>query len=264
MGVGGVNGIYSSIVKELFPIEPYPSLPKPKDSLVHPLVDSLLPNIHQIKMNYLSLRIAEVDGREEENDYGMYLQYPNAEIKALALSIVEPSDTNDEKAYKIMRWVQDNIQYRSDIESYGLLEFWVLPTVTVKKGYGDCEDGAFLIHSLMLNAGVPWNRVRTYGGIVVAGVGASTGGHGWTAYKREIDDEWVVVDWSYYPSQDPIDERVPMPEDERYIDDYFYVNVVETVESPIANNVKNPPALAGYSNRSTFAYTKGQRVDISA
>ena len=163
-----------------------------------------------------------------------------------------------------MRWVQDNVPYRSDIEGYGLSELWVLPTVTVKRGFGDCEDGAFLIHSLMLNAGVPWNRVRTYGGIVVAGVGASTGGHGWTAYKREIDDEWVVVDWCYYPSQDPIDERVPMPEDERYIDDYFYVNVVETVESPIANNVKHPPALAGYSNRSTFAYTKGQRVDTSA
>ena len=259
--INAVNSVSPGVVKGLLPIEPTPSFVKPEASFIHRLVTTLLPNIYQTRMNFLSLKVAEINGQRAENDYGDYLQYPNAEIEALARSIVEPSDTNDEKAYKILRWVQDNIAYKSDVEGYGISELWVFPTVVVKKGYGDCEDGAFLIHSLMLNAGVPWDRVRTYGGIVVVGVGASTGGHGWTAYKREIDDEWVVLDWSYYPGEEPISGRVPMRNDLRYIDDYFYVNLVETVDSPLANNVRFPPALAEYGKRLSFSYAKGQRVD---
>jgi len=236
---------------------------KPTNSPFHPLVNTLLPRIYEIKMNFLSLKLAEINGQKKENDYGMYLQYPNTGIKALALGIVDSFDTNDEKAYKILRWVQENIEYKSDIEGYGLAELWVLPTVTATKRYGDCEDGAFLIHSLMLNAGIPWDSVRTYGGVVVTGVGASTGGHGWTAYKREIDDEWVVLDWCYYANQEAIEERTPMREDQRYIDDYFYVNMVETIDSPIANNVKHPPALAAYAKGLSFSYIKGQRVNAN-
>jgi hypothetical protein len=261
--INAVSNVSPSVVRELLPSVTIPSFVKPKESIVHPLVNALLPTIHRIKMNFLSLKVAELNGQRVENDYGDYLQYPNAEIEALAWSIVEPSDTNDEKAYKILRWVQDNIEYKSDIEGYGTSELWVFPTVTAKRGYGDCEDGAFLIHSLMLNADIPWNRVRTYGGIVIAGVGGSTGGHGWTAYKREIDDEWVVLDWSYYPNEAPISERIPMKNDLRYIDDYFYVNLVETVDSPIGNNVRFPPALAKYGNKLSFSYVKGQRVDTS-
>jgi len=261
MPMNAVNSVSPSVVKELLPIAPTPSFVKPEASFIHRLVTALLPNIYQIRMNFLSLKVAEINGQRAENDYGDYLQYPNAEIEAMARSIVKASDTNDEKAYKILRWVQDNIAYKSDVEAYGISELWIFPTVVVNKGYGDCEDGAFLIHSLMLNAGIPWDRVRTYGGIVVVGVGASTGGHGWTAYKREIDDEWVVLDWSYYPSEEPISERVPMRNDLRYIDDYFYVNLVETVDSPLANNVRFPPALAEYGKRLSFSYAKGQRVD---
>jgi hypothetical protein len=35
-----------------------------------------------------------------------------------------------------------------------------------------------------------------YGGFVDAGQGAESGSHGWVAYRRESDNEWVAVDFS--------------------------------------------------------------------
>jgi len=69
-----------------------------------------------------------------------------------------------------------------DMASFGLAYF----RATI--GKGDCEDGAFLVHSLLLHAGVPYDRIGTYGGLVESGEGAATGGHAWTAYRRESDD----------------------------------------------------------------------------
>jgi hypothetical protein len=85
--------------------------------------------------------------------------------------------------------------------------------------------------------------LRTYGGVVVAGAGARTGGHGWTAYRRETDDEWVVLDFSYHPTFDPVQDRIPMREDDRYIDDFFYVTLTSTVETPYSNRVRQPLGL---------------------
>ncbi len=62
---------------------------------------------------------------------------------------------------------------------------------------GDCEDGAFLIMSLGLNAGVDPAKLRMYGGFVDAGQGAASGSHGWVAYRRESGNEWVAVPICY-------------------------------------------------------------------
>ena len=245
-------------VKSLLPT-PNSWYVKPKKSIFSPLVDNLLPTINSIKMNYMQLKYASIAGEKSENDYGMYLQYPNAKIKALAMSIVKRTDTDDEKAYKIMSWVQDNIRYESDIKTYKMSEFWALPTLTLAKKQGDCEDGAFLMHSLMLNAGISWEKIRTYGGLVVSGTNAQAGGHGWTAYRRDTDNEWVVLDWCYNASKTPIADRKPMKDDIMYIDDYFYVNAVETIETPYANKVKDPGTI--YSVKTVLNFIKGQRIN---
>ncbi len=70
--------------------------------------------------------------------------------------------------YKIEQWVINNIEYKLDRENYGMLEYWALPSLTLARGTGDCEDGAFLIMSLGLNAGVDPNRLRFYAGKVKA------------------------------------------------------------------------------------------------
>ena len=138
----------------------------------------------------------------------------------------------------------DNIGYLSDAENYGYAELCAPPVWTLSKTLGDCEDGAFLIHSLALNAGVPADRLRTYGGLVETGVGAMSdeplAGHGWTAYRRERDNEWVVVDFSYYPNYELMSSRTPMKEDDRYVDDFWYMDLREWVNTPYSNRIREP------------------------
>ena len=258
-----IKALSPDVVKNLIPtISPWQGI-EPKKSLFKPIVENLLQDIHQIEMNWLNLKMSMIEGTKSEEDYSMYLQFPNADIKALVDTIVEPTDTNDEKAYKIMSWVQNNITYQDDWKTYKSNEFWALPTMTLDKKVGDCEDGAFLIHSMMLNAGIPWDQIRTYGGDVFAGEGAAAGGHAWTAYRRETDNEWVVLDWCYYASKQPISERTPMKDVLYYFDDWFYTNAKETVETPFVNKVKDPGALA-YGAQPTKNFLKGQMINTKA
>lgn len=252
------------IVKTLLPSQNiWDTTIKPKNSNgISHLVADLLSNIQQIQMNWVNLKMSMIEGTQSEEDYSSYLQYPNAEIKALVDTIVKPSDSNDEKAYKILMWVQENIEYKSDFETYGASEYWALPTMTVKSGCGDCEDGAFLVHSMMLNAGIPWDQIRTYGGEVYTGNG-TTGGHAWTAYKRETDNQWVIMDWCYYANKNQIADREPMKDVLWYFDDYFYVNARETIDTPFVNKVKDPGILA-YHTEPRKNFILGQRIDTKA
>lgn len=103
----------------------------------------------------------------------------------------------------------------------------------------NCEDGAFLMHSLALASGISPDRLRTYGGLVWADqYGYTTGGHAWTAYKRQTDEEWIITDWCYWAKDTPLAERDSMGSDVKYIDDYFYVQADKTVETPYVNKVR--------------------------
>lgn len=246
-GSSFLSGYNQQYVDILFP--PQQTLPPGNNPFYYPasrrnqtndLVAFLLSRIQQIRNDYIQYQYGFQGGQKSSADYSKYLQFPNRKIGQTADSIVNPGDSNDEKAYRITQWVIDNIEYQSDIETYGREEYWAYPAMTMTYKAGDCEDGAFLIHSLMLNAGVPPERIRTYGGYVSAGAGARTGGHGWTAYRRETDDEWVVLDWCYFPSRETVDERIPMKEDAKYIDDYFFVMLTETIETPYSNKVRHP------------------------
>jgi len=113
----------------------------------------------------------------------------------------------------------------------------------------DCDGGAIGITSLMDHAGIPEERSRWYGGIVRAGSGAETGGHAWAAYKRESDDEWIVLDWCYLPNDDEIDELKPMRFDKNYISDFFSFHPNgATVDSGAVNGVRNPEKLDRWDN----------------
>jgi hypothetical protein len=170
----------------------------------------------------------------------IWLQYPNDIIKDLALEIVNSNDSNDIKMEKIHRWVVEHIEYTTDKNQYGYEELWVPPVMTLQTMKGDCEDGAFLIMSLALNAGVDPSRLRMYGGFVDAGRGAASGGHGWVAYRRELDDEWVAVDFSYYPDLRPMGKRLPLKEDLKYVDDYFFITSRYTVVTDETNRIRDP------------------------
>ncbi len=207
---------------------------------------NLLDNIVETKLILIQYDNTVSLDADSGVNYERFLQFPDSRIQSYLHCIVNPLDTNDMKLYKIEQWVIENIEYVSDLEQYSENELWALPSMTLDSRQGDCEDGAFLMHSLALHAGVPSERLRTYGGIVTTSDGFGVGGHAWTAYQREIDDAWIIADWCYWATDTPLSERNPMSSDLKYLDDFFFVQATKTVETPYTNRVRfaaSPPAV---------------------
>jgi len=183
----------------------------------------------------------------------MFLQYPNEIVRDLAMSIVNPNDPNDLKMQKLQRWVAQNIEYRLDSDVYGLDEVWQPPVITIQKGTGDCEDQALLLHSLALNAGVPSINLRTYGGYVDDSQGTE-GGHAWTAYRRESDHEWVILDTTFYPDLTNVTSMPLMKDSEMYQEDFFFMTLSETVYTTATDRIHEPEILPVYGKKATLEY----------
>lgn len=240
-----ISPITADLITSLFP-DSISLIPKVKNPFYFPdtkpnSVSGLLYTIWKIQSFQMQLKIGTGYNPRAQttiNKYGHYLQFPNNRIKDLAYSIVNRTDSNDEKAHKILMWVHENIPYETDLENYKIPEYWALPTLTLNKGSGDCEDQSFLIHSLMLNAGVPYEKIKTFGGLVYVGPRAPSGGHGWTVYQRESDNEWVVLDSTYYFTDAAINDRTPLKDDLRYQDDFFYVTAIETRDATFYNYLR--------------------------
>jgi Transglutaminase-like superfamily len=113
---------------------------------------------------------------------------------------------NDEKMLNIQKWVVTNIKYIGDNLSEGVVEYWQFPFETLRLGTGDCEDGALLITALAINLGIPSFRLRVVAGFVQPAPTAPQGGHGYVAYLRESDNQWVAIDWCYLQ-----DSNTPVP-----------------------------------------------------
>jgi hypothetical protein len=147
-----------------------------------------------------------------------------------------------------------NYEYIGEIE---VRDFEVEETHTFVNKFGilqhQCEDGAWLIHSLALNSGVDPERLRTYGGVVAwqnnAG-GLSAGGHAWTSYQREEDNKWVILDWCFFVTDKPFDQRISMENNSKYVDDYFFVTAKNTVDTPYTNGIRKPNVHKGYGEPS--------------
>jgi hypothetical protein len=60
---------------------------------------------------------------------------------------------------KIREWGSTNIEYASDDTTYGIIDYWQLPTETLVLRTGDCEDYAILLVSLLRAHGVPDDQV---------------------------------------------------------------------------------------------------------
>lgn len=128
-------------------------------------------------------------GTSDNNNKIALLMYPNAYINELAAYLFDLTGTNDEIALQIVRWVANNITCVADVT-----DTWSNAITTLVNRYGDCEDGAILQASLMLNAGVEPSRVRVYIGTYSSG--ATSTDHAWVEYLRESDNQWVTLDWT--------------------------------------------------------------------
>ena len=120
-------------------------------------------------------------------------------------------DTPNETALVIQNFVCNFLKYKYDDLASECPEFWLFPFEAIQSEIGDCEDGAILIASLLINAGVPSWRVKVCAAQVMADPvfapsDTELGGHAYCIYLADRPEsdrklEWVILDWCYL--QDP-------------------------------------------------------------
>lgn len=79
-------------------------------------------------------------------------------------SALEPAlegKTDYEKADLLLRFVQNNIIYESDEDSFDRYDYVQFPAETLYSEHGDCEDMAYLLYTLYDRAGLDAVLVRT-------------------------------------------------------------------------------------------------------
>jgi predicted transglutaminase-like cysteine proteinase len=107
---------------------------------------------------------------------------------ALADGATLEANGADALAGALLAAVAAHLAYVADADD----DVWTCAMGTYGRGTGDCEDGAILLHGLLLAAGVASNRLVTAFGRV----GVARSGHAWVTYRRGSDGNWVVLDWT--------------------------------------------------------------------
>ena len=132
---------------------------------------------------------------------------------------------NDKKVHQIQKAVVKYMKYIPDKNLTGVDECWLFPFETIHMKSGDCEDGAILMASMMINAKVPSFRVRVAAGYVQSAPTAPQGGHGYCCYLRESDNQWVVIDWCYFEdSKIPVEKKPIINKNKKYKKVWFSFN----------------------------------------
>lgn len=138
--------------------------------------------------------------------------------------------TYNETAHACQQFVVNYITYKDDEMQNSCEEFWQFPFETLASMTGDCEDGAILMASLMINAGIPNWRVKVAGGTVKPQPTAPLGGHAYCLYLADREDgmDWEIHDWCYYEDSEIPTGKKPLAKDggykQTYIDIWFTFN----------------------------------------
>ncbi len=134
------------------------------------------------------------------------LNRDSAILPALAAALAGELEDLDDRAAALLYGVSNLLAYVGDAESLDYGDQWTCAVATWFRGYGDCEDGAVLLHGLLLALGADTSRVVT----VFGRVGTDNLGHAWTCYKRQADEAWTVLDWTT-GARSPLDGPDDLP-----------------------------------------------------
>ncbi|MBI5634098.1 MAG: transglutaminase domain-containing protein [Nitrospirae bacterium] len=99
----------------------------------------------------------------------------------------------DKRAMVIWQFVAGSITYVYDTTKYKKGDFWLFPPETYQIKKGDCEDGSFLLASLLIAGNISPFCVRVVLGEVFDEKNKSLGGHCWPVYKNEIG-RWCILE----------------------------------------------------------------------
>ncbi len=126
--------------------------------------------------------------------------------------------THDESAFNCFMFILKNIKYKSDLN-----EDWKYPVDTYYDGYGDCEDFTNLLISLILNCNVPSHRIKNCCGYAIDNQSNKIG-HSYPIYLRELDNEWIDLDCTFYPESTEINKRPLVKNNKKYGEIWFTFN----------------------------------------
>ncbi|MFX1498635.1 MAG: DUF4332 domain-containing protein [Promethearchaeota archaeon] len=157
-------------------------------------------------------------------------------IYKLQLRRETPNDT----AWACQKFVCEFLRYTYDDISSECPEYWQFPFESIQSEIGDCEDGAILIASLLINTGIPSWRVKVCAAQVIADPmvapsDSELGGHSFCIYLADRPEssrklEWVVLDWCYLQDPDIPVEKKPLArnggQENAYKDVWFTFNDV--------------------------------------
>lgn len=113
----------------------------------------------------LSFRDGDIEGLQHshfmrELNAAMFSHHYITVDDPVLISLVEQIDSisegmdRDSKAELMLRFVQDNIRYHSDMDNWGIPEYYQYPVETLYYGKGDCEDMAALLYTMYRIAGM--------------------------------------------------------------------------------------------------------------
>jgi hypothetical protein len=130
----------------------------------------------------------------------------------------------DKRAMIIWDHVAKKVEYRFDAkEEHG--DFWFFPSEVHTLSYGDCEDGSFLLASLLIGSGISPFNVRVVLGELLNGKNKSLGGHCWPMYKNEAG-RWCILESTFdrAPWGLPTADRFTSLRNSRYVPHFCFNN----------------------------------------
>jgi hypothetical protein len=154
----------------------------------------------------------------------------------------------DRRARIIWRFVAQGIRYVHDSERQRRPDFWLFPPEVYTLGEGDCEDGSFLLASLLLASGISPFCVRVVLGEVYDEDGTWLGGHCWPVYKDEMGC-WCILESTLdrVPSRFPQADRLTQGDQSfRYVPRYCFNNQHLWAILPDASRAGNVGGVQGY------------------
>jgi hypothetical protein len=118
----------------------------------------------------------------------------------------------DKRAMILWDFIAQNVSYIHDSEKQRKEDFWLFPPEVYALRKGDCEDGSFLLASLLITCGISPFCVRVVLGEVFDENGRSLGGHCWPAYKNE-SGQWCILESTLdaIPSRMPEADKLTIP-----------------------------------------------------
>lgn len=127
------------------------------------------------------------------------------EAQQLLQTIERAAGLDEERRLSLLNgFFNQRIEFRSDLEVWGQIDYWASPLESLDKGRGDCEDYAIAKYFSLLAAGMPVVKLRLV--YVRALLGGRSVAHMVLAYYAQPDTEPLILD-NLLPDVRPASQR---------------------------------------------------------